>query len=153
MTPWTAACQASLSWIPWAVFGFEPDQFLFLLVWPWTRNSATMSFSFLIWKTDNISCVIMVLRIKWTQVHIKFLAPWLTRKRGSVNNLSSSLCLYYFNHKHKMECVGKSVKSQYFTNYDLQNNDSWQLKIGRKDGGKREEGREGEREEVVSLVK
>ena len=69
-----------------------------------------------------------------------------------MNNLSSSLCLYYFNHKHKMECVGKSVKSQYFTNYDLQNNDSWQLKIGRKDGGKREEGREGEREEVVSLV-
>ena len=61
-----------------------------------------------------------------------------------MNNLSSSLCLYYFNHKHKMECVGKSVKSQYFTNYDLQNNDSWQLnKIGRKDGGK--EGRENER--------
>ena len=56
-----------------------------------------------------------------------------------MNNPSASLCLYYFNHKHKMECVGISVKSQYFTNYDLQNNDSWQLnKIGRKDGGKRD---------------
>ena len=53
-----------------------------------------------------------------------------------------------------MECVGISVKSQYFTNYDLQNNDSWQLnKIGRKDGGKGERKEEKEREEVVSLVK
>ena len=71
-----------------------------------------------------------------------------------MNNPSASLCLYYFNHKHKMECVGISVKSQYFTNYDLQNNDSWQLnKIGRTDGGKGERKEEKEREEVVSLVK
>ena len=66
-----------------------------------------------------------------------------------MNNPSASSCLYYFNHKHKMGCVGKSVKSQYFTNYDLQNNDSWQLnKTGRKDGGKGERKGGKEREKL-----
>ena len=67
---------------------------------------------------------------------------------------SVSLCLYYLITNTKWNILEKMSQSQYFTNYALQNNDSWQLnKIGRKDGrkGGRKEGKE--REEVVSLVK
>ena len=113
VTPWTAACQASLSWMPWAVSGFEPSQFLFLLVWPWTRNSATMIFHFLIRKTDNIPYSTMGLRIKWTQVYKKCLAPWLTQE--GLNEWSFCFFVFVlFNHKHKMEYIGKNVPKSVF---------------------------------------